>query len=153
MCVGRGEEDEDDTEEWTGEGSCHGQWYLIEEKLPIYTVVIRYLACPPQPLYRPPSLDTANESSFTEPSPFATDDQNPKPVNGLIIEKANEWGVSMSERVRGGCLISASPQIIEDMVLNIAELVALEYLDHLCNGKQLTSMNPSRTLKLQWEVL
>lgn len=103
-------------EEEDRERNHEGFWKIIEEKLPIYTAVLKYLRYPAPAELDPDSIQT--ETILLNRSP------RNDPSTGLCLKFGS----------REGHLLTSSVQILEDMVLVVAELVALEYLLALTKG-------------------
>jgi len=105
-----------DVDEEDRERNHEGFWKIIEEKLPIYTAVLKYLRYPAPTEQDPDS----NQSETILLNRTPTGD----PSAGLCLKFGS----------REGHLLTSSVQILEDMVLVVAELVALDYLLALTKG-------------------
>eukprot|EP00210_Caulerpa_lentillifera_P001718 g1651.t1 len=114
------EEDEEDEDE---RERCHeGFWKIIEEKLPVYTVLLKYLRFP----HEEPEVDL----EMINVQKMVTN----KETEAVASPAVEGGGLCLKFRSRDSHLLTSSVQILEDLVLVVAELVALEYLRCLTQG-------------------
>lgn len=125
-------EDSEEEEKSDSEEENHGAWYQIKEKLGIYAPVVKYLRFEPRHFEPPKILQEKDETEgFDPPTTTLNDMDAPLP---LSLSSAFQSLGRIKEKVEEEDFVSIASEIVEDMVLNIAELVVLEYLNTLRNG-------------------
>jgi len=91
----------------------------VSEKIALYAVIIKYIRFDPRPSSDLESAVIHPETNLDSTSLLRT--------SASTIRVEQVWGFD------GSCLISSSAEIMEDMALSVAELVAVEYLSTIQN--------------------